>query len=93
VRIGDLSLHLSCSLGMVCEPGGAGVRPGSAAERAEELLSHADREMYADKRSRAGVQRLLQLAESPSRSPRPLPIRATARRDVMTVTATCETAR
>jgi GGDEF domain-containing protein len=60
VRIGDLSLHLSCSLGLVCEPGGAGVRPGSAAERAEELLSNADREMYAHKRSRAGVHRLLQ---------------------------------
>ena len=27
VRIGDLSLHLSCSLGLVCEPGGAGAGP------------------------------------------------------------------
>jgi diguanylate cyclase (GGDEF)-like protein len=71
VRIGDLSLHLSCSLGLVCEPGGAGVGPGSAAERAEELLSNADRKMYAHKRSRAGVRRLLQLAESQPRSPRP----------------------
>jgi diguanylate cyclase (GGDEF)-like protein len=72
VHIADLSLHLSCSLGLVCEPGGAGVRPGSAAERAEELLSNADREMYAHKRSRAGVHRLLQLAESQPRSPRPV---------------------
>jgi len=63
VRIGDLSLHVSSSLGLVCEPGGAAGRPGSAAQRAEELLSSADREMYAHKRSRAGVRRLLQLAE------------------------------
>ena len=69
VHIGDLILHLTCSLGLVCEPGGAGVRPGSAAERAEELLSNADREMYAHKRSRAGVHRLLQLAEN---RPRPV---------------------
>jgi diguanylate cyclase len=72
VRIGDLSLHLSCSLGLVCEPGGAGIRPGSAAERAEELLSNADREMHAHKRSRVGVHRLQQLAESQPRSPRPV---------------------
>jgi len=63
VRIGDLSLPVSCSLGLVCEPGGAGARPGSAAERAEELLGDADREMYAHKRSRAGVDRLLRRAE------------------------------
>ena len=36
------------------------VRP---AERVEELLSIADREMYAHKRSRAGVHRLQQMAE------------------------------
>ena len=72
VHIGDLSLQLSCSLGLVCEPGGADVQPGSAAERAEELLSNADREMYAHKRSRAGVHRLLQLSESQPRSPRPI---------------------
>jgi diguanylate cyclase (GGDEF)-like protein len=71
VRTGDLSLRLSCSLGLVCEPGGAGARPGSAAERAEELLSNADREMYAHKRSRAGMDRLQQLAENQPRSPRP----------------------
>jgi diguanylate cyclase (GGDEF)-like protein len=62
VRIGDLILDVSCSLGLVCEPGGAGVGPGSPAERAEELLSTADREMYAHKRSRAGVHRLQQMA-------------------------------
>ena len=66
VRIGELSLHVSCSLGLVCEPGGAGVGAGSTAERVEELLSNADREMYAHKRSRAGVQRLQQLAQSKS---------------------------
>jgi len=48
---------------------GPGVHQPPAAERAEELLSNADREMYAHKRSRAGVHRLLQLAES---SPRPV---------------------
>ena len=47
-----------------------GVRPGSAAERAQELLSNADREMYAHKRSRVGVQRLLQLAANQPGSPR-----------------------
>ena len=64
VRIGDLSLHVSSSVGLVCEPGGAAARPGSAAQRAEELLSSADHEMYAHKRSRAGVRRLLRLAET-----------------------------
>jgi diguanylate cyclase (GGDEF)-like protein len=71
VKIGDLNLRLSCSLGLVCEPGGTEVQPGSAAERAEELLRNADREMYAHKRSRAGMRRLLQLSESQSGSPRP----------------------
>jgi hypothetical protein len=46
--------------------------PGSVAERAAELLSDADREMYAHKRSRAGVHRPLQLAESQPPSPRPV---------------------
>jgi len=63
VRIGELSLRLSCSLGLVCEPGGADVRPGSTAERAEGLLRSADREMYAHKRSRKGVHRLGRMAE------------------------------
>ena len=65
VQVGGLSLRLSCSLGLVCEPGSAESGLGSAAQRAEELLSSADREMYAHKRSRAGVDRLLQLAETP----------------------------
>jgi diguanylate cyclase (GGDEF)-like protein len=72
VRIADLSLHRSCSVGLVCEPGGPAARPGSVAERAEELLSDADREMYAHKRSQAGVHRLQRLAESQPRSPRPV---------------------
>jgi diguanylate cyclase (GGDEF)-like protein len=72
VRIGDLTLPLSCSLGLVCEPGGAGAGPGSAAERAEELVRNADREMYAHKRSRAGVRRLLRLTESQSSGSAPL---------------------
>jgi GGDEF domain-containing protein len=58
---------------VVCEPGGTGVRPGSAAERAEELLSNADREMYAHKRSRAGAHRLEQLAANQPRTPPDLP--------------------
>ena len=62
VHINGLILHVSCSLGLVCEPEGVGGTIDSAAERAEELLSSADREMYAHKRSRAGVDRLLQLA-------------------------------
>jgi diguanylate cyclase (GGDEF)-like protein len=68
VHTGNLSLQLSCSMGLVCEPGGPGVPTGSAAERAEELLSNADREMYAHKRSRAGVHRLQQLADDQPRS-------------------------
>jgi len=64
VQAGGLSLHVSSSLGLVCEPGGAADRSGSVAARAEELLSSADSEMYAHKRSRVGVHRLLQLAET-----------------------------
>jgi diguanylate cyclase (GGDEF)-like protein len=65
VRIGGLSLRLSCSLGLVCEPGGTpNVRRDSVATLADELLNSADREMYAHKRSRAGVDRLLQFAET-----------------------------
>lgn len=65
VRIGGLSLRLSCSLGLVCRPGGTpDGRLGSVAALVDELLNSADREMYAHKRSRAGVDRLLQLAET-----------------------------
>ncbi|HET9169034.1 MAG TPA: GGDEF domain-containing protein [Actinospica sp.] len=58
-----LRLEVSSSLGLVCEP----ARPRDAlrppADRVEELLDRADREMYAHKRSRAGVDHLLTLAE------------------------------
>lgn len=58
-----LRLNVSSSLGLVCEP----ARPRDAhrppTDRAEELLARADREMYAHKRSRAGVDHLLTLAE------------------------------
>ena len=54
VRIADLSLDVSCSLGLVCEPGGADVQPGSPAERAEELLSNADREIDVRAQALAG---------------------------------------
>jgi diguanylate cyclase (GGDEF)-like protein len=65
VRIGGLSLRLSCSLGLVCEPGGTpDSRLDSVARLVGELLNGADREMYAHKRSWAGVDRLLQLAET-----------------------------
>ena len=55
------SLRVSSSLGLVCEPGRS---PGrlAPARRAEELLDRADREMYAHKRSRAGVDRLATLS-------------------------------
>jgi diguanylate cyclase (GGDEF)-like protein len=59
-----LRLKVSSSLGLVCEP----ARPdgaGSAVGRAGELLDRADREMYAHKRSRAGVDHLLTLADLP----------------------------
>ena len=58
-----LRLKVSASLGLVCEPAHDGVL--SAAGRAGELLDRADREMYAHKRSRAGVDHLLTLADLP----------------------------
>jgi GGDEF domain-containing protein len=58
-----LRLKVSASLGLVCEPPRDGVF--SAAGRAGELLDRADREMYAHKRSRAGVDHLLTLADLP----------------------------
>ena len=59
-----LTLRVASSLGLVHEAPG---RPDAhlhltPAQRAEELLSSADREMYAHKRSRARVDRLLALA-------------------------------
>lgn len=58
-----LRLRVSSSLGLVCEPAHDGAL--SAAGRAGELLDRADREMYAHKRSRAGVDHLLTLADIP----------------------------
>ena len=60
VRTAGLSLRVSSSLGLVCEPARS---PGglAPARRVEELLDRADREMYAHKRSRAGVIRLATL--------------------------------
>ena len=60
VHTAGLSLQVSSSLGLVCEPGQS---QGWLAptRRAEELLDRADREMYAHKRSRAGVNRLATL--------------------------------
>ena len=55
-------LQVTASLGLVCEAGCAESRLAPA-RRAEELLDRADREMYAHKRSRAGVNRLLTLGQ------------------------------
>ncbi len=59
VHAGGLSLRVTSSLGLVCEPDRPERRlaPG---RRAEELLSRADREMYAHKRSQAAMNRLLE---------------------------------
>ena len=57
---GGLSLRLTSSLGLACEPGRA-ENHLAPARRAEELLDRADHEMYAHKRSRAGVSRLATL--------------------------------
>lgn len=63
LHVGGLRLRVTSSLGVVCEPGRTHA-PTSPAERVEELLRRADREMYAHKRSRAGVDRLYTLAEA-----------------------------
>jgi diguanylate cyclase (GGDEF)-like protein len=63
IYVRGLPLRVTSSLGLVCEPG----RPErrlALARRVEELLSCADREMYAHKRSRAGMNRLMTLAET-----------------------------
>ncbi len=57
-----LLLPVQSSLGLACEPGRKGP-PFSPSQRAEELLDRADHEMYAHKRSRVGVNRLLALAD------------------------------
>jgi diguanylate cyclase (GGDEF)-like protein len=58
---GGLHLPVTASMGLVYEP----ARPENRHDpgrRVEELLRVADRQMYAHKRSRAGVNRLLTLA-------------------------------
>ena len=63
VYVGGLPLQVTSSVGLVREPD----RPErrlAPARRVEELLSRADREMYAHKRSRAAMNRLLTRAES-----------------------------
>jgi diguanylate cyclase (GGDEF)-like protein len=63
VSTGGLRLRVTSSMGLVCEP----ARPENRrapARRVEELLRGADREMYAHKRSRVGVDRLLTLART-----------------------------
>ena len=73
VHAGGLSLPVTSSLGLVCEPDRPERRlaPG---RRVEELLSRADREMYAHKRSRAAMDRLLKHVETqpaiPGKAPR-----------------------
>jgi diguanylate cyclase (GGDEF)-like protein len=65
VHADGLSLRVTASLGLVCEPD----RPErrlAAGRRVEELLSRADREMYAHKRSRAAMNRLLTRAHAGS---------------------------
>ncbi len=63
VYAGGLCLQVTSSLGLVFEPD----RPErrlAPVRRVEELLSSADREMYAHKRSRAAMSRLLTRAEA-----------------------------
>jgi diguanylate cyclase (GGDEF)-like protein len=63
-----LNLQVASSLGLVCEAGRSDALL-TPAQRVEELLSSADREMYAHKRSRARVDRLLALAGTSSATP------------------------
>jgi diguanylate cyclase (GGDEF)-like protein len=58
-----LALRVTSSLGLVCEPDRPERRLGPG-RRVEELLSRADREMYAHKRSRAAMNRLLTRVET-----------------------------
>jgi diguanylate cyclase (GGDEF)-like protein len=63
VYAGGLLLQVTSSLGLVCEPDRPERRlaPG---QRVEELLTRADREMYAHKRSRAAMNRPQTRAET-----------------------------
>ena len=62
VRAGALRLHVAASLGLVHEPGGP-QRRLTPARRVQEILDSADREMYAHKRSRAGMDQLMTMAD------------------------------
>ena len=63
VYAGGLCLQVSSSLGLVREPEQP-ERRLAPRRRVEEVLSRADREMYAHKRSRAAMNRLLTRAEA-----------------------------
>jgi diguanylate cyclase (GGDEF)-like protein len=63
VYVAGLPLQVTSSVGLVREPDRPERRAASG-RRVEELLSRADREMYAHKRSRAAMNRLLTLAET-----------------------------
>ena len=62
VHAGDLRLSVTSSLGLVREPDRPERRLPQA-RRVEELLSRADREMYAHKRLRAAMSLLLTRAQ------------------------------
>jgi diguanylate cyclase (GGDEF)-like protein len=63
VYAGGLCLQVTSSLGLVREPEQP-ERRLAPRRRVEEVLSRADREMYAHKRSRAAMSRLLTRAEA-----------------------------
>jgi diguanylate cyclase (GGDEF)-like protein len=63
VYAGELRLQVTSSLGLVREPEQP-ERRLAPMRRVEEVLSRADREMYAHKRSRAAMNRLLTRAEA-----------------------------
>jgi len=63
VYAGGLCLQVTSSLGLIREPEQP-ERRLAPVRRVEEVLSRADREMYAHKRSRAAMSRLLTRAET-----------------------------
>jgi len=63
VHAGGLSLQVTSSLGLIREPEQP-ERRLAPQRRVEEVLSRADREMYAHKRSRAAMSSLLTRAEA-----------------------------
>jgi diguanylate cyclase (GGDEF)-like protein len=63
VYAGGLCLQVTSSLGLIREPEQP-ERRLAPVRRVEEVLSRADREMYAHKRSRAAMSRLLTRAEA-----------------------------